>query len=102
MLEKKTNSTRYSAHDFHFAHAKSTQRTLIHQWLDQKYIKEWLHGVGLQNTLNGLEKFFLGTSDTTYWVGYDKDIPFAFLITSFEGSDAITLDLFICNPNYLG
>ena len=120
--------------DFRFAPAQPTHRSLIHQWLDQKYIKEWIHGVGLQNTLNGLEKFFQGISDTTYWVGYDQDIPFAFLITSPEGKDAIirfpikiaafervkprefscssnaaifigkriTLDLFICNLNYLG
>lgn len=88
--------------DFRFAPAQPTQRSLIHQWLDQKYIKEWIHGVGLQNTLNGLEKFFRGESDTTYWIGYDEDIPFAFLITSPEGNDATTLDLFICNLNYLG
>lgn len=88
--------------DFRFTPAEPTQRSLIHQWLDQKYIREWIHGIGLQNTLNGLEKFFQGISDTTYWIGYDQDIPFAFLITSSEGKDAITLDLFICNLNYLG
>src|SRR3989344_600508 len=88
--------------DFRFAPAQPTHRSLIHQWLDQKYIKEWIHGAGLQNTLNGLEKFFRGESDTTYWIVYDEDIPFAFLITSPEGNDAITLDLFICNLNYLG
>jgi aminoglycoside phosphotransferase (APT) family kinase protein len=87
---------------FNFAPAKSSQRTLIHRWLEQKHIKEWLHGVGLQNTLNGLEKFFQGEGSATYWVGYDKDIPFAFLITSPEGKDTITLDLFICDLNYLG
>lgn len=87
---------------FHFFHAKSTQRTLLHQWFEQPHIKEWMHGVGLQHTLNGLERFFQGKSSVTYWIGYDKDIPFAFLITSQEGEDAITLDLFICNLNYLG
>lgn len=86
----------------HFSHAKSSQRALLHRWFEQKHIKEWMHGVGLQNTLNGLEKFFQGTSTTTYWIGYDKDIPFALLITSPEGEDAITLDLFICDTNYLG
>lgn len=88
--------------NFHFSLAKASQRTLLHQWFEQKHIREWLHGVGLQNTLNGLEKFFQGTSDTTYWIGYDGDIPFAFLITSPEGKDATTLDLFICDLNYLG
>lgn len=87
---------------FHFAPAKSSQRALLHQWFQQNHIKEWMHGVGLQNTLNGLEKFFQGESNTTYWIGYDKDTPFAFLITSPEGKDAITLDLFICDLNYLG
>jgi 8-oxo-dGTP pyrophosphatase MutT (NUDIX family) len=88
--------------DLCFAPAEPTQRSLIHYWLDQKYIKEWIHGDGLQSTLNGLEKFFQGISDTTYWIGYDQDIPFVFLITSPEGKEAITLDLFICNLNYLG
>ncbi len=54
------------------------------------------------NTLNGLENFFQGSSDTTYWIGYDYNIPFAFLITSFDSVDTITLDLFICDPDYLG
>lgn len=88
--------------EFYFKHVKPSQGTLLRQWFQQAHIKEWMHGIGLQNTLNGLEKFFEGKSDTTYWIGYDKDIPFAFLITSPEGKDAITLDLFICDLNYLG
>jgi aminoglycoside phosphotransferase (APT) family kinase protein len=87
---------------FHFEPAKSSQRALLYQWFEQKHIKEWMHGVGLQNTLNGLEKFFQGESNTIYWIAYDKDTPFAFLITSPEGTDATTLDLFICDLNYLG
>lgn len=87
---------------FNFAPAKASQRALLHQWFQQAHIHEWLHGVGLQNTLNGLENFFAGKSDTTYWIGYDKEIPFAFLITSPEGEDATTLDVFICDVNYLG
>ncbi len=87
---------------FRFEPAKTSQRALLYQWFEQKHIKEWMHGVGLQNTLNGLEAFFQGESNTTYWVGYDKDIPFAFLITSPEENDATTLDLFICDLNYLG
>lgn len=88
--------------DFYFEPAKPSQRKLIHDWLAQTHISEWIHGVGLQNTLNGLERFFQGESKTTYWIGYDKDIPFAFLITAPEGNDAITLDVFICNLSYLG
>jgi len=87
---------------FHFAPAIPPQRSMLHQWFEQKHIKAWMHGVGLQNTLDGLERFFQGKSDTTYWVGYDNDTPFAFLITSHEGKGAITLDVFICNPSYLG
>lgn len=87
--------------NFHFKPAQFSQKALLHQWFEQKHIKEWMHGVGLQNTLKGLEEFFKGNSDTTYWVGYDKDTPFAFLITSPEGKKAITLDVFICEVNYL-
>lgn len=87
---------------FNFTPAELSQKLLIHGWLAQPHVKEWIHGAGLQNTLNGLEKFFQGESGTTYWIGYDKDIPFAFLITSPEGNDATTLDLFICELNYLG
>ena len=88
--------------NFQFSHAQPIHRSLIHDWLDQKHIKEWIHGVGLQNTLNNLETFFQGESNTTYWIGYDQEIPVVFLITNPEGSDAITLDVFICNLNYLG
>ena len=95
-MTKKTNF------QFRFAPAQANQRTLLHRWFEQEHIREWMHGVGLQNTLKGLEKFFQGESKTIYWVGYDKEIPFAFLITSPEGDDAITLDLFICDLNYLG
>jgi RimJ/RimL family protein N-acetyltransferase len=90
------------ANPFHFSHVQSSQRTLLHQWFQQPHIQEWLHGAGLQNTLNGLEKFFQGEASTTYWIGYDKEVPFAFLITSPQGEDAITLDLFICDLNHLG
>ena len=87
---------------YYFEPAKSSQRALIHRWLEQKHIKEWMHGAGLQNTLNGLEQFFQGASSTTYWIGYDMGTPFVFLITSPEGEEAITLDLFICDLSYLG
>ncbi len=87
---------------FHFSHAQKNQKQLIHEWLAQKYIREWIHGAGLNHTLSGLENFFHGVSDTTYWIGYDYNIPFAFLITSFDSTDTITLDLFICDPDYLG
>ncbi len=87
---------------FIFKPAEVKDRPLVHKWLVQPHIAEWIHGIGLQNTLNGLEKFFRGECNTTYWIAYDKNTPFAFLITSPEGHDATTLDLFICDLNYLG
>jgi len=98
----KEKDSLYLHQAFNFAPAQLSQRPLIHRWLEQEHVKEWMHGVGLQNTLNGLEKFFQGTSNTTYWIGYDKETPFAFLITSPKGKDTITLDVFICDLNYLG
>ena len=88
--------------EFSFLPAKVSQIPLIHKWLEQDHIKEWVHGKGLQSTLNGLERFFRAESNTTYWIGYHKGTPFAFLITSPEGVDASTLDVFICDLNYLG
>jgi len=111
---------------FTFKPPVESQRELIHKWLRQDYISEWIHGQGLQNTFNGLEKFFqyqaegkeLGrkTEITQHWVGYDGDKPFVYLLTSnvfkqsrdeyakyseTEGS-AITLDIFIFDQDYLG
>ena len=91
-----------SKFQFIFKPVEAKNQSLVHEWLLQPHIAEWIHGVGLQNTLNGLEKFFQGQSNTTYWIAYDKNIPFSFLITSSEDNDATTLDLFICDLNYLG
>lgn len=87
---------------FTFKFAQKTDEKMIHDWLRQDYIAAWIHGVGLQNTLNGITKFFQGKTATAYWIGYQENTPFAFLITSPEGEDAITLDLFICDAKYLG
>jgi RimJ/RimL family protein N-acetyltransferase len=87
---------------FTFKLAENSQRKLIHDWLAQEHIKEWLHGKGLQNTLEDLEKFFQGNSLGQHWIADDGDTPFAYLLTSREGEEAITLDLFICDLNYLG
>ncbi len=87
---------------FIFKPVEAKVRSLVHEWLMRPHLAEWIHGAGLQNTLNGLEKFLQEKSSTTYWIGYDKIIPFAFLITSPEGNNAITLDVFICDMNYLG
>ena len=112
---------------FTFKHAIEPQRELIHEWLQQDYICEWIHGQGLQNTLESLEKFFQYQAEgkkldreskiTQHWIGYADDKPFIYLLTSnvfknnpsdgyakyieMDGS-AITLDIFICNIEYLG
>lgn len=101
-----------------FKAVNENQRSLILKWLAQDHIKKWLHGDGLKNTLNDLEKFFLGKAFCRHWIAYCNDIPFAYLITSNvlknspeeddlaqwcqEEGDAITLDLFICEPEFLG
>ena len=87
---------------FIFKPAEPSQRLLIHKWLSQEHIKEWLHGNGLKNLLENLEKFFNGDASSRHWIAYDGDIPFAYLLTSEKRKDAITLDLFICDLNYLG
>ena len=112
---------------FKFKPAVKSQRELIHLWLQQDYIREWIHGQGLQNTLDGLEKFFQyqaegkvldrQTKITQHWICYDVDKPFVYLLTSnvlkniavdeytkyceMEGP-AITLDMFIFDTEYLG
>ncbi|MBI3258795.1 MAG: GNAT family N-acetyltransferase [Ignavibacteriae bacterium] len=87
---------------FHFAPVKPSQRSLVHNWLKQTHTKEWIHGIGLQSTLTGIENFLQGGSSATYWIGYDRAAPFAFLITSPSVEDAIALDVFICDLKYLG
>ncbi len=87
---------------FTFKPVQQSQRQLIHKWIAQDHIKEWLHGDGLSNTMEGLDKFFEGASWGEHWIAYDNDTPFAYLLTSQMDEDAITLDLFICDLNYLG
>lgn len=87
---------------FTFQPVREEQKPLIHAWIAQDHIRAWLHGKGLQNTVEDLDKFFHGTSWGGHWIAYDQEIPFAYLLTSQEGEDAITLDLFICNLHYLG
>lgn len=89
---------------FSFKLAQESQRDLIHHWLSQEYIKKWLHGKGLKNTLEGLENFFQGKpTDFLHWIAYDGETPFAYLLTSdIEKGKSISLDLFICEFPYIG
>lgn len=73
---------------FIFKPAVESQRSLIHEWLQQDYIRAWIHAQGLQNTLMGLEKFLQYRASgkrldrqsniTRHWVGYDGDRPFVY------------------------
>ncbi|WP_068469864.1 GNAT family N-acetyltransferase [Candidatus Protochlamydia phocaeensis] len=101
-----------------FAYMMENQKPLLIKWLAQDHIREWLHGKGLQNTLNDLDQFFAGSSLCKHWIAYSNGIPFGYLITSEVQKDsaedadlaqwcqeegrAITLDLFICDKRFLG
>lgn len=100
---------------FHFTRVAPAQRSLVHNWLRKPHVAEWFYEQGLENTFKGLDEFLCGSSLCQYWLAYDKNHPFAFLITSSvckpsdalshwcsgEG-DAITLDMLIGDTNYLG
>ncbi|MBI2810846.1 MAG: GNAT family N-acetyltransferase [Candidatus Melainabacteria bacterium] len=103
--------------NFTFKPVELKDEPLVHKWLSQSYIQEWLHGVGLANTLKGLHTFVTqGAEDFAYWLAYDKDTPFAFLMTSIVHNDpkdayfhlaakngqTITLDVVIGNTDFLG
>lgn len=111
---------------FDFKPVTASQRTLLHAWLEQDYIQQWIHGVGLQNTLKGLETFLKRQESgkptdsyadiTNHWLGYDGDKPFVYLLTTCLAKDDhneytrysetagpfITLDIFIGDTAYLG
>ena len=100
---------------FTFKPVDREHRSLIHQWLVQPHVAEWFYGQGLENTLRHLDEFLQGSSQSYYWLAYDKKHPFAFFITSnvckpddkltrwcTEEGDAITLDMLIGDTNYLG
>lgn len=100
---------------FKFEPVKKSQRELVHSWLLSPHAAEWFYGEGLQNTFNHLEQFFLGESKGSYWIAYEGQNPFAFLITSlvekphdeltgwcYSQGKTITLDILIGNTDYLG
>lgn len=100
---------------FTFKPVDVPHRSLVHGWLNQPYVAKWFYGQGLENTIKHLDEFLQGASFSQYWLAFDKDHPFAFLITSsvakpddelthwcIQKGSAITLDLLIGDPNYLG
>jgi GNAT superfamily N-acetyltransferase len=100
---------------YQFKLVEATQLSIIHNWLKQPHIAKWFYGQGLSSTLEQLNKFIEGTSWGDYWLIYDKNHPFGLFITSYinksddefskwchEEGEAITLDMLIGDPNYLG
>jgi len=101
---------------FRFQLVDAAHRSLVHSWLHQPHVAEWFYGQGLENTLNHLDVFISqGSSFFQYWLAFDQNHPFAFLITSSvnkpndaisrwceEEGSAITLDLLIGDLHYLG
>ncbi|MCW8410168.1 acetyltransferase [Legionella sp. PATHC035] len=103
-----SNITTHKAR-FCFKPVDKSQHELVLNWIHQPHINEWLHGEGLNNTIKDLGQFLNhGNPWATHWIAYDKEIPFAYLITSeVEQSEeypdgAMTLDLFICRLDYIG
>lgn len=104
-----------SSFRFQFKPFSKEDRALVHGWLKQPYVAKWFYGKGLENTLRGLDDFLEEVSTSQYWIAFEKEHPFAFLITSsvekpedeltryciLEGK-AITLDLLIGDAKYLG
>jgi RimJ/RimL family protein N-acetyltransferase len=101
--------------NINFALAKPKDRAMIEGWVKRPHIAQWLHGQGLENTLSSMIQFFEGHSEFQHWIAYDGHMPFGYLLTSdvdqsdervssidFSGSKAITLDVFICEEDYLG
>src|SRR5579872_1570738 len=102
-------------HRFRFKHLDPEHCSLVHRWLREPHVAKWFYGQGLQNTLNHIDDFLNGSAKGQYWLGYDQNRPFAFLITSrvekpqdgltrwcSKEGDAITLDLLIGEADYLG
>ena len=99
-----------------FKHVDLANRAIVHKWLKEPHVAEWFYGQGLQNTLDHLDAFLnRASSDVKYWIAFDSGKPFAFFITSpvskpadplskfcNEDGPAITLDMLIGNPDYLG
>ena len=98
-----------------FSPAQEKHRDVIHQWLQKPHVTEWFYGTGLENTYRFLEDYLSGSEALSFWLAFDKNHPFALFITSpikkptdelsylcQERGPAITLDILIGDPYYLG
>lgn len=104
-----------SQRHFNFKPVDKEHRPLVHSWLRQPHVAKWFYGQGLENTFKHLDEFLEGSTFSQYWLAFDKNHPFAFLITSTvckptdeltrwcsEEGSAITLDMLIGDTSYLG
>lgn len=100
---------------FTFAVASLADQPMIERWVKRPHVSEWLHGEGLQNTLDSLTQSFEGATDRQHWIAFHNGTPFGYLLTSevdqsdewvssieFSGKKGISLDIFICETDYLG
>ena len=100
---------------FNFKPVDKAHRSLVHSWLKEPHVAQWFYGQGLENTFRHLDEFLQESSCSQYWLAYDKNHPFAFLITSSvckptdeltkwckDAGEAITLDMLIGDTKYLG
>lgn len=107
-----------SSNEFTYKPVREDQKNLVHEWLSQEHIKEWFPEQGAINTIEDLDQFFAGPSIFKHWIAYDGEVPFGYLLTSeivkdpaakdiyakwcLEEGCAITMDMFICDTNFLG
>lgn len=104
-----------------FSTVIAEHESIILNWLQKPHVREWFHGEGLQNTINGLRKFIENkTTSTKLWIAFFDGEPFAYLITSSVDAEKEksanshfskwveadkkmnTLDLLIGEEKYLG
>ncbi len=98
-----------------FKQVEEKDRLLVHSWIKKPHVSEWFYDEGLENTYKHMDEFIAGASDPKYWLAYDGDTPFAFLITSLvkkpmdelscwcqAAGKTITLDILIGDEDYLG
>ncbi len=100
---------------FLFKPVDQKTRPLVHKWLHKPHVAEWFYGHSLETTIKYLDDFLAGSSKYQYWLSYKKEHPFGLLITSRvekphdelskwcnKEGDAITLDFFIGDKDYMG
>jgi len=101
--------------NFSFELVTIKEQPLIIEWLHKSHVKPYFFGVGLENTLNSLEKQVNGEkANFQGWIAHYKGEPMGYLMTSDVGQNdkpyskynstgkAITLDLLIGEEKFLG